>query len=405
MNYDETVDWLFQQFPAWHVQGASAYKPGLDNVIELSAAFGNPEKQLKFVHIAGTNGKGSVSNMLASVLTEADYKTGLFTSPHIHEFTERIRVNGKEAEKQYIVDFCEKLRNTGFTVKPSFFEITWIMALCYFRDSHCDIVVAETGLGGRLDATNIILPEVCAITNIGLDHTNILGDTRAQIAFEKAGIVKRGVPLVVGQTDEEIAPVIENKCSEMSARLTVAKPLLFYPHGIAGYQHENFDTAYAVIEELRKAGWQIGEEAMMRGIVHLRRNTGFYGRMEIVAEKPLTIVDCAHNADGIGKLLKSLGRKGDLHIVYGTSADKDLQAIRLLLPADAHYYFTAFSSPRSASLAQLQQNFGGAGRSANFFEDPLKALGAARSTANENDTILVFGSFFLISDFFEEFFT
>jgi dihydrofolate synthase/folylpolyglutamate synthase len=407
MTYEQTITWLYEQFPAFHLQGVSAYKPSLDNINALSAAFGNPEKSLRFVHIAGTNGKGSTSNMLASVLTESGERTGLFTSPHIHDFRERIRVNGTCIDEISVIDFCEQVRSRTWEIQPSFFEITWLMALCFFLKSGCSIVVAETGLGGRLDATNIITPLVSVITNISLDHTNILGNTRAVIAAEKAGIIKPGIPVVLGEYDAEIAPVIEGIAQRQQSPVTRVQPAAHYPEPLFGYQKINFDTVAAVIGELNRSGFAISTEKIDAGIRNLRTNTGFIGRLEIVRKEPLTILDCAHNAAGILQTLNSITERqqGDLHIVYGTSSDKDLQEILAVLPDNATYYLTEFSNPRSAKLEQLAEAFNQTAKTAVFFQNPLAAYAAAELAANKKDTILIFGSFFLIGDFFETFFT
>lgn len=406
MSYDETITWLFDQFPAYHIQGVSAYKPSLDNIKALSAAFGNPERSLRFVHIAGTNGKGSTSNMLASILTESGERTGLFTSPHIHDFTERIRVNGTCIDEAFVIDFCEQVRSKTWEIEPSFFEITWLMALCFFRERDCTIVVAETGLGGRLDATNIITPLVSAITNISLDHTAILGNTRAVIAVEKAGIIKPGIPVLIGESDEETLPVFGRIATEQHSPLQLVQPAEHYPSAIFGYQKINFNMVHAITDELNKQGFAITEAHIEAGILRLRANTGFMGRLEIVGQEPLTVLDCAHNAAGIAQTLRSVRElhEGALHIVYGTSSDKNLDEILAVLPDDATYYVTEFSNPRSATTAQLQAAFGSTEKKAVFFKNPLAAYEAAKQSANKPDTVLIFGSFFLIGDFFDVFF-
>lgn len=406
MTYEATISWLFEQFPAYHLQGVSAYKPSLDNIRALAAAFGNPERDLQFIHIAGTNGKGSTSNMLASILTENGRKTGLFTSPHIHDFTERIRVNGNCVDEDFVIRFCADVRSRTWEIEPSFFEITWLMALCYFKEQGCTIVVAETGLGGRLDATNIILPIVSVITTISLDHTNILGNTRAAIAFEKAGIIKPKVPLVMGALDAEIEPVIRERARLNESKVTVASAQSDYPDSLVGYQKTNFDTVMATIAELRLAGWTITQHDIDNGIRNLRKNTGFIGRLEVVGNDPLIILDCAHNPEGITKTVESVRelQHGKLFILYGTSADKDAAAIETLLPDDAEYFLTVFRNPRSAGLPQLEAAFAGSGKKVHFYDDPIRALDAMKQSASKEDTLLVLGSFFLISDFFEVFF-
>lgn len=406
MNYSETIDWLFQQFPAYHNLGAQAYNPGLKNIEELSAFFGNPEKGMRFIHVGGTNGKGSVSNMLASILMESGEKTGLFTSPHLFDFTERIRINGKTIDEQFVIEFCEKVRNHSWNIAPSFFEITWMMALSYFQQNKCSIVVAEVGLGGRLDATNIIQPLISVITNIGLDHVNILGDTRAQIAFEKAGIIKKHVPVVLGEKDPETFPVFESKAAEMETEIILPKTDIRLPKGIIGYQVGNYGIVSTVCDYLETLGFAVDQPIREKGIQNLKKNTGFFGRMEVISQEPLIIVDCAHNAEGIHALFHSVKTltNGTLHCIYGTSSDKDLDAILQEFPSEAHFYFTTFSNPRSAKLEDLQQKTDSFTEKKLFFNSPVKALQKAQESANKADTILIFGSFFLVHDFFEVFF-
>ena len=406
MNYPETIDWLFQQFPAYHNLGAQAYNPGLKNIEELSAFFHNPEKELRFIHVGGTNGKGSVSNMLASILTESGEKVGLFTSPHLFDFTERIRINGNTIDEQFVIEFCENVRNHSWNIEPSFFEITWMMAIQYFRQNNCSIVVAEVGLGGRLDATNIIQPIISVITNIGLDHVNILGDTRAKIAFEKAGIIKQNIPLVLGEVDPETFPVFESVSKELDAEIILSKKDGFLPEGIIGYQVGNYRIVSTVCDYLEEQGFSCDQWTRERGIQNLKKNTGFFGRMEIISTSPLTIVDCAHNAEGIHALFDSIKKlnKGTLHCVYGTSSDKDLDAILDEFPVDAHFYFTTFANPRSASLEDLKEKTDSRVEKKQFFNSPVNALSKAQESANKADTILIFGSFFLVHDFFEVFF-
>lgn len=406
MTYEATISWLFEQFPAYHLQGVSAYKPSLDNIRVLAEAFGNPQDDLRFIHIAGTNGKGSTSNMLASILTENGQRTGLFTSPHIHDFTERIRVNGICVDEDFVIRFCADVRSKKWEIEPSFFEITWLMALCYFKEQNCTVIVAETGLGGRLDATNIILPLVSVITTISLDHTNILGNTRAAIAFEKAGIIKPNTPVVVGSFDDEIEPVIRQQALINNSNVTIASKLTEYPSTLIGYQRNNFDTVTAVIDELRKLGWEIPQSQIDEGIRNLRKNTGFIGRLEIVGQDPLIVLDCAHNPEGISKTIESIRelQKGNLFILYGTSSDKDIAAIEPLLPDDATYFLTVFRNPRSADLEQLKSAFGESEKKVHFYSNPILALDEMKLAASKEDTLLILGSFFLISDFFEVFF-
>lgn len=402
--YQETTKWLFEQFPAYHEKGAAAYNPGLKNCLELAARFNNPQAELTFVHVGGTNGKGSTSNMLASILKEAGETVGLFTSPHLFDFTERIRVNGQCIDLAFVVEFCQQVREHTWTIAPSFFEITWIMALCYFREKNCSIVVAEVGMGGRLDATNIITPILSIITNIGSDHTQFLGDTRAKIAFEKAGIIKSGVPVLFGEQDAETQPVFLEQAQLKHAPIAQLVEPLNYPDSLLGYQKQNFKLVYSALVTLQKHK-QISEQHIQDGIRNLYLNTHFLGRLQVLLKEPRIILDCAHNAHGIKACLTSIAPvAGHLHIIYGTSSDKDMGEIATLLPQDAHFYFTTFSNPRSAKLEQLQENFGNAGKNRAFFTNPREAMAKAQLAANKADTILVFGSFFLVHDFFEDFF-
>jgi dihydrofolate synthase / folylpolyglutamate synthase len=406
MNYSETIDWLFQQFPAYHNLGAQAYNPGLKNIEELSAFFGNPEKELRFIHVGGTNGKGSVSNMLASILTESGEKVGLFTSPHLFDFTERIRINGAPVDQQFVIEFCEKVRNHSWSIEPSFFEITWMMALDFFHQNNCSIVIAEVGLGGRLDATNIIQPIISVITNIGLDHVNILGDTRAKIAVEKAGIIKKDIPVVLGETDVETFPVFKVAAKEKASEIIIPDKDGYLPEGIIGYQVWNYHIVSAVCDYLEKHRFACDQAIREKGIRNLKKNTGFFGRMEVISREPLMIVDCAHNAEGIHALFNSIKElnKGELHCIYGTSSDKDLDAILDEFPTDASFYFTTFSNPRSTSLEELKEKVDSRIEKKQFFNSPVKALLKAQESANKADTVLIFGSFFLVHDFFEFFF-
>lgn len=405
MNYSETIDWLFQQFPAYHLLGQQAYNPGLKNTEELAAFFGNPHESLRFIHVGGTNGKGSTSNMLASILTESGEKVGLFTSPHLFDFTERIRINGQPIDSAFVISFCEKVRTNKWTIQPSFFEITWIMALSYFEAMKCSVVIAEVGLGGRLDATNIIRPLLAVITNIGLDHTHLLGDTKSAIAQEKAGIIKKGIPVIIGEPDRALNQQFDNIIKQVGSTRIQLEPITDFPAGIIGYQKKNYQLVLTACNYLKQIGFQINDERILKGIQRLKQNTGFIGRLELVDTLPNVYIDCAHNAHGIAELFQSIpSSEGKLHLLYGTSSDKDLAEIAPLLPSNAHYYFTSFSNDRSATTAQLQSSFIGIGEKATFFENPIVAYEAMQHAANKNDTCVIFGSFFLIHDFFELFF-
>ena len=405
-TYLNTIEWLFKQFPAYHKIGASAYKPDLTNCLRLSELFGNPHLDLKFIHIAGTNGKGSTSSMLASILQESGEKVGLFTSPHIEDFRERIRINGEMISENEVISFCNKVKSFQLDFEPSFFEITWTMALIHFSNLKCTVCVIETGLGGKLDATNIITPILSIITNIGLEHTNFLGDTLEKIAYEKAGIIKNNIPIVIGETLPQTKIVFEKIALEKQSNLYLAEnsqvqtpqnfPLL------GDYQLKNYriiDTAIPILNDL---GFSISESSISTGLQNLAKNTGFRGRMQIINRSPLTIMDVSHNYDGIKATLESLLKinTGNIKIVYGTSSDKDLDSIFSIFPLDAEYYFTEFSNDRSAQLTQLKDKAEIIKLNAHFFSNPKEALKSAQKSTNEKDTILIFGSFFLISDFF-----
>ncbi|MCE2743077.1 MAG: bifunctional folylpolyglutamate synthase/dihydrofolate synthase [Fluviicola sp.] len=376
------------------------------NCIRLAEFFGNPQDQLKFIHVAGTNGKGSTSSMLASVLTESGEKVGLFTSPHIEDFRERIRVNGEMISEEEVISFCEEVKGLNLDFEPSFFEITWIMTLVHSLKKETSICVIETGLGGRLDATNIITPILSIITNIGLEHTNFLGETLGEIAFEKAGIIKNSVPVIVGETLPETIAVFKKKAIESNSTLILAEdasvqiPATFPLLG--DYQIKNYKSVYLALEYLKSIGFEISEQVIANGLKKLSANTGFRGRLQVMNEEPLTIMDVSHNYDGIKATLDSILKinKGELHIIYGTSSDKDIKSIFSLFPKEANYFFTEFSNERSAKLIQLMEESKEFKLKSTFFLNPKEALKNAQLSVKKEDTILVFGSFFLLSDFF-----
>lgn len=409
-SYKEATDWLFQQFPSYQFIGASAYKPDLGNIRLLCAIFGDPQKNLKFIHVAGTNGKGSTSSMLASILTESGEKVGLFTSPHIIDFRERIRVNGEMIGENKVIQFCNEIRNANLTFEPSFFEITFLMTLMHFNEKKCSICVIETGLGGRLDATNIITPLISVITNIALEHTNFLGNTLEAIAAEKAGIIKNGIPVVIGESTIETKPVFEKIALENNSIIIWCEERAYSnltPPLLGSYQKKNLRTVLCVLDELKKAGFLITKQTIEKGLNNLYQNTGIFGRMQIVAENPLTIVDVSHNMDGIKKTLETVKEinKGRLHIIYGSSADKNFEEIAQLFPKDTQVNFCKFSNTRSLSEKELNQLSEKFQPTAKVFDSIDKAIPIIQTTVNKEDTILVFGSFFLISDYFHFFST
>lgn len=405
-TYLETIDWLFQQFPSYQNIGAAAYKPDLINIQKLCALVGNPHHDLKFVHIAGTNGKGSTSSMLASILTEAHFKVGLFTSPHIIDFRERIRVNGVTISEGAVIDFCRTIKNANLDFEPSFFEITFAMALVHFKKEKCTICVIETGLGGRLDATNVITPLVSVITNIAIEHTQFLGTTLHEIAGEKAGIIKPTIPVVIGETTPETKIVfteaaVRNKsriiwCEEFPLPSPDRVPLL------GEYQRFNLRTVLCTLSQLREMGFTIPEEAIISGLNKLQINSGIFGRMQIVNKSPLVILDVSHNVDGVKKTLDSIEKinKGQLYIIYGSSSDKNYREIIALFPKDSRLSLCSFSNQRSLSHAELQNLAYELHPTPQIFTSVKEAIEQVQTSANKEDTILAFGSFFLISDFF-----
>ena len=404
-TYEESINWLFEQFPAYQKIGAVAYKPDLSNTLSLCKQLNIDFNQLQYVHVAGTNGKGSTSNMIASICMEKGLKTGLFTSPHIHDFRERIIVDGIQISEERVVSFCQQIRNLTLEVSPSFFEITWALTLSHFIESKCDICVIETGLGGRLDSTNIISPILSIITNIGMDHVAILGDTLEKIAFEKAGIIKPKIPVVIGETLPETISVFETSAKTQNSTVFWAEKEEFtntFHFPTESYQWKNERSVRTSMRALNTIGFDFSESEIKNGIKNTKKNTGFRGRFEIIAHDPLTIVDVAHNVDGIKQLLQTLKPKvsGQLHIVYGTSSDKDLDSILSLFPKDAKFYLTEFSSERSAKIADLRKSAETIGLNATYFLKMKEAVEKAQQSANKIDTILITGSFFLISDFF-----
>ncbi len=406
-SYEKTIEWLFQQFPSYQLIGSKAYKPTLENISKLCSLIGNPEKELRFIHIAGTNGKGSCSAMLASILKESGEKVGLFTSPHIKDFRERIRVNGEMINELDVVSFVEKIRSYDLDFEPSFFEITFAMALYYFSKSACSICVIETGLGGRLDATNIIRPLVCLITNISLEHTQILGNTLEEIAGEKAGIIKTDIPVVIGETRPETEQVFKDAAKSKNAPLYFANKIVskdrveqFNLPLLGFYQVNNLRSVLTVLKVLPSSFSEITDATIQSGLNNLYPNTGFFGRMQIMKRDPLLIFDVSHNIDGIKATLNyvSGNLEGELYILYGSSSDKDVLSILQLLPDSAKLHLTCFNNQRSLSQKQLIDLAMKAGISAEIHSEAQKGLEVILSNAKAKDTVLVFGSFFLLSD-------
>ena len=415
MNYQETLDYMFSQLPMYHRIGAAAYKADIQPTIDMMEALGNPELKFKSIHVAGTNGKGSVSHFLASILQEAGYKVGLYTSPHLVDFRERIRINGEMIPQQEVVDFVERNRQLFADLKLSFFEMTVGMAFDYFAQEKVDIAVVEVGMGGRLDSTNVILPELSVITNIGLDHTQFLGDTLEKIAVEKAGIIKEGVPVVVGETQPETEPVFRRIATEHFAPITFADQHYFvddisrYTEELTGeYQKKNIATVLEAVEVLNSCSrFSISNSQLQRGLSRVVTNTHLHGRWQTIGTEPLTICETAHNEPGIRAMmdkLKSMDFKR-LHLVYGCVNDKDFRSILHLLVAQFtssnfqfSFYFTQPSVPRRLPVANLQAAAGEMGIEGPGYGNVKEAIAAARKVAGHDDLVLVTGSIFLVAD-------
>lgn len=424
MDYKATLDYMYSQLPMFHRIGKAAYKANLDNAMALDKLCNFPHRKYKTIHVAGTNGKGSVSHMLASVFQKAGYKTGLFTSPHLVDFRERIRVNGQMIAEEAVIDFVDKHKQQFEILKPSFFEMTSAMAFNYFADAKVDVAVIETGLGGRLDSTNIIKPELSIITNIGYDHTDLLGDTLEKIAHEKAGIIKPGVPVVIGESHFETKQVFENKAHENSSEISFADKVYFsvpvksdepgiqklrvkknneevlYGLDLQGiYQQKNISTVLAAVDLLTEQGYNL-TSSLSEGLRQVSQTTGLMGRWQVLSPQPLTICDTGHNQDGISWVVKQIKqiKFEQLHFVFGVVNDKDVSNILPLLPKEAVYYFTKASIPRALDEKELEQKASAAGLRGNCFPSVADALKNAKKNARANDLIFIGGSTFVVAD-------
>ncbi len=383
--------------------GQSAYKADLAETINLANYLKNPERAFKSIHVAGTNGKGSTSHMLASVFQEAGYKTGLYTSPHLKDFRERIKINGEMIPEEYVSDFVQQHKSFFESNQLSFFEMTVGLAFDYFRSEKVDVVIVEVGMGGRLDSTNIITPEVSVITNIGLDHTQFLGDTLALVAGEKAGIIKESVPIVIGETLPETKMVFERIASERKAAITYAETLdaSDYTSDLKGiYQAKNIKTVLATLGILQKNGWDISEENIKNGLNNTVKNTGLMGRWQILNENPKVICDTGHNKEGLQLVMQQLRMENykKLHIVLGVVSDKDLASILPLFPTDATYYFCKPNIPRGLDASLLYSRARGFGLVGEDYISVRSAYNAAVKAASEDDLVFVGGSTFVVAE-------
>ena len=403
MNYVDTVNWMFNQLPMYQNKGKAAYKVDLDNTILLANHLQNPQHKFKSIHVAGTNGKGSTSHMLASVLQEAGFKVGLYTSPHLKDFRERIKINGKKVSKQFVIQFIR--RNKSFFEKNdlSFFEMPVGMAFEYFAKKDIDIAVIEVGLGGRLDSTNIIKPLVSVITNIGLDHTQFLGNTYEAIAREKAGIIKPQIPVVIGQTQKETCTVFKEIASQNDAPIYFADQIIkkeYKTDLLGNYQTHNVKTAIQTLTLLQKLGFNTSEKQLIKGLKNVIPNTVLLGRWQIIAYAPKIICDTAHNAEGIQATMDQLKQEtfSKLHMVIGMVNDKNLDTIIELFPEKATYYFCRPNIPRGMAAKDLALKFAQFGYEGSPFNSVIKALEKAKASANKNDLIYVGGSTFVVAE-------
>jgi folylpolyglutamate synthase/dihydrofolate synthase len=424
-SYPETLEYLYANLPIFQRVGAAAYKKDLTNTIRLCEVLGNPHLKFKSVHVAGTNGKGSTSHMLASVVQSQGYRTGLYTSPHLKDFTERIKVNGDSADKHFVVDFVNRIHPHIEEIQPSFFEITVAMAFDYFAMKEIDIAVVEVGLGGRLDSTNVITPEVSVITNIGWDHKDLLGGTLALIASEKAGIIKPEIPVVISERQPEIDAIFEEKARKTGSPIFFAQDIFSAVTREADgrviadvsrngfrvisdldlplqgyYQHKNLLGVLMTVEALNARGWHITPTSVEEGLRHVVANTGLKGRWQKLGDKPLTICDTGHNIDGIRAVISQIStqRFQKLHIVFGVVKDKDLAEVLELLPKDAFYYFCEAKIPRAMPAEQLAGLAQTRGLSGVVVADVNKAVETARASASAEDMIFIGGSTFVVAE-------
>lgn len=446
MTYAETLEYMYAQLPMFTRIGAAAYKADLDNTIALCAAFGNPHKQFKSIHIAGTNGKGSTSHMLAAVFHASGYKTGLYTSPHLKDFRERIKVSAKHSnrlemiDQPFVVDFIERAQPFIASIQPSFFELTMVMAFAYFAQQKVDIAIIETGLGGRLDSTNIITPELSIITNIGYDHMNILGNTLPEIAFEKAGIIKSNIPVVIGETLPETKPVFEAKAKEVNSLIVFAEEayqfrntndklrneercddrLQFLEVGLFDneckvatdfmvdlpglYQQKNVRTVATAIKNLLPNWPLISDDSITNALKQVKQMTGLHGRWEIIETNPNVILDVGHNEDGIKQVLQQItamledNKSMGIHIIIGMVKDKEVEKVLQLLSPSFKYYFTNAHLPRALPALDLKQIAATFNLMGNAYDNVNEAIGAAKSASQKEDTIIVCGSVFVVGE-------
>ena len=404
-EYQEAVEWLFVQAPNYQIDGKKAYKPGLDNITKLCAFFGNPQDKIKTIHIGGTNGKGSTSNMLASVLQESGYKVGIYNSPHLIDFTERIKVKGENCDKEFVYNFIQKLKKLPADIRPSFFEFTTIMAFEYFAQQKVDFAIIEVGLGGRLDSTNIIKPLVSAITNVALDHQNILGNTVEEIATEKAGIIKKNTVIISGDENEKVKSIIRNKAAENNSDWVDATLInVKLPSDLKGnYQQKNIKVVLAVIDELRNLGMEIPAEKVKSGLLNVQQNTGFIGRWFEFSRDPLIICDTGHNQAGLEEVFAQLNSIPKFkHIILGFVKDKKIDEVLKILPENSTFYFAKPYLNRGLHPSFYEDQLKKSKINYKIFDEVNGAYLSAKQNLKNGEMIFIGGSNFVVGEFLEK---
>ncbi|TXG40116.1 bifunctional folylpolyglutamate synthase/dihydrofolate synthase [Seonamhaeicola maritimus] len=403
MTYQDTLNWMFSQLPMYQRQGKSAYKADLNNTHLLVEHLNNPHHNFKSVHVAGTNGKGSTSHMLASILQEAGYKVGLYTSPHLKDFRERIKIDGQVVSKQFVIGFIKRSKAFFEKNQLSFFEMTVGMAFEYFSKRKVDIAIIEVGLGGRLDSTNVVTPEVSVITNIGMDHTQFLGDTLEKIAVEKGGIIKPKTPVVVGETQQETKNVFRELAKHNNSKIVFADKdvetdLESDLKGV--YQFKNIKTAIQTVRELRLKGYKISESNLKIGLLNVIKNTGLLGRWQVLNNKPKVVCDTGHNREGLTHVMKQVKSEkfNNLHIVFGVVSDKDLNSIVDLLPLEARYYFCKPQISRGLPAKALKRCFDEHALKGEAYNSVKEAYNAALNNSKKEDFIFIGGSTFVVAE-------
>lgn len=404
-EYQDALDWLFVQIPSYQTDGKKAYKPGLENIKKLCDLFGNPQEKLKMIHIGGTNGKGSTSNMLASVLQESGYNIGLYNSPHLIDFTERIKINGENCDQEFVYHFIQKLRDLPQDITPSFFEFTTIMAFEYFYQKKVDYAIIEVGLGGRLDATNIITPLVSVITNVALDHQDLLGNTLEEIACEKAGIIKQNVPIISGSEDEVVTNIIKTKAAEHHTPFVDAASLkIDLKSDLKGnYQQKNTKVVFAIIKELQNLGVNISDQNMEQGLLNVHKNTNFIGRWFEFSKDPLIICDTAHNQAGLELVFEQLNSIQKFkHIILGFVAEKNINEVLRILPSNSTFYFAKPSNNRGRHPQDYEELLKKSKIIYKIFDTIQDAYVFAKQQLKKEEMIFIGGSNFVVGEFLQK---